>query len=247
MRDRGFGTEKVEDEIRELFPHARLARMDLDTTRSKTAHERIINDFEKGKTDILIGTQMVTKGLDFDHVHLVGILNADTMLNYPDFRAFERAYQLMAQVAGRAGRKGNRGLVVLQTGHVDYPIIKNVINNDFESMIHAQLAERQVCHFPPYYRLVYIYIKHRQQRLTESMTAFMTAQLIKVFGAERVNGPMQPVVSRVHSLHIGMIMLKIESTASFVQARKLLLQVEQLMHQDARFKSLQVYYDVDPV
>lgn len=247
LRDRGFGTEKVEDEIRELFPHARLARMDLDTTRSKTAHERIINDFEKGKTDILIGTQMVTKGLDFDHVHLVGILNADTMLNYPDFRAFERAYQLMAQVAGRAGRKGNRGLVVLQTGHVDYPIIKNVINNDFESMIHAQLAERQVCHFPPYYRLVYIYIKHRQQRLTESMTALMTAQLIKVFGAERVNGPMQPVVSRVHSLHIGMIMLKIESTASFVQARKLLLQVEQLMHQDARFKSLQVYYDVDPV
>ena len=247
LRDRGFGTEKVEDEIRELFPHARLARMDLDTTRSKTAHERIINDFEKGKTDILVGTQMVTKGLDFDHVHLVGILNADTMLNYPDFRAYERAYQLMAQVAGRAGRKGERGLVVLQTGHVDYPIIKNVMSNDFESMIHAQLAERQVCHFPPYYRLVYIYIKHRQQRLTESMTALMTSQLIKVFGADRVNGPMQPAVSRVHSLHIGMIMLKIESTASFVQARKLLLQVEQLMHQDARFKSLQVYYDVDPV
>ncbi len=247
LRDRGFGTEKVEDEIREMFPQARVARMDLDTTRSKTAYEKMIRDFEKRRTDILIGTQMVSKGLDFDHVHLVGILNADTMLNYPDFRSYERAYQLMAQVAGRAGRKGERGLVVLQTGHVDYPIIKNVMNNDFEAMVHGQLAERQVCHFPPFYRLVYIYIKHRQQRLTESMTAQMTAQLIKVFGDERVNGPMQPAVARVHSLHIGMIMLKIEGTASFAQARKLLLQVEQLMRQDPRFKSLQVYYDVDPV
>ena len=153
----------------------------------------------------------------------------------------------MAQVAGRAGRKGERGLVVLQTGHVDYPIIKNVMNNDFEAMVHGQLAERQVCHFPPFYRLVYIYIKHRQQRLTESMTAQMTAQLIKVFGEERVNGPMQPAVARVHSLHIGMIMLKIEANASFSRARKLLLQVEQRMRQDDRFKSLQVYYDVDPV
>ena len=247
LRDRGFGTEKVEDEIKALFPEARVVRMDLDTTRRKTAHERIIRDFERGRTDILIGTQMVSKGLDFDHVHLVGILNADTMLNYPDFRAFERAYQLMAQVAGRAGRKGERGLVILQTGHVDYPIIKHVMNNDFESMIHAQLAERQICHFPPYYRLVYIYIKHRQQRLVESITALMTAQLVKVFGTERVNGPMQPAVSRVHSLYIGMIMLKVENTASFTQARNLLLQVEQLMHQDARFKSMQVYYDVDPV
>ena len=247
LRDKGFGTEKVEDEIKEMFPLARVARMDLDTTRSKTAYEKMIRDFEMRRTDILIGTQMVSKGLDFDHVHLVGILNADTMLNYPDFRAYERAYQLMAQVAGRAGRKGERGLVVLQTGHVDYPIIKNVMNNDFEAMVHGQLAERQVCHFPPFYRLVYIYIKHRQQRLTESMTAQMTAQLIKVFGEERVNGPMQPAVARVHSLHIGMIMLKIEANASFSRARKLLLQVEQRMRQDDRFKSLQVYYDVDPV
>ena len=230
-----------------MFPLARVTRMDLDTTRSKTAYEKMIRDFEMRGTDILIGTQMVSKGLDFDHVHLVGILNADTMLNYPDFRAYERAYQLMAQVAGRAGRKGERGIVVLQTGHVDYPIIKNVMDNDFEAMVHGQLAERQVCHFPPFYRLVYIYIKHRQQRLTESMTAQMTAQLIKVFGEERVNGPMQPAVARVHSLHIGMIMLKIEANASFSRARKLLLQVEQRMRQDDRFKSLQVYYDVDPV
>ena len=247
LRNRGFGTEKVEDEIKAMFPEARVVRMDLDTTRSKTAYERMIKDFEKGKTDILIGTQMVSKGLDFDHVHLVGILNADTMLNYPDFRAYERAYQLMAQVAGRAGRKGERGLVVLQTGHIDYPIINHVRNNDFETMVNEQLAERQLCHFPPFYRLVYIYIKHRDKQLTDAMTAVMTSQLLKVFGPERVNGPMQPAVARVHSLYIGMIMLKIECSASFAQARKLLLQVEQLMHQDVRFKSLQVYYDVDPV
>ena len=247
LRDRGFGTEKVEDEIMALFPEALVARMDLDTTRSKTAYERMIRDFEKRKTDILIGTQMVSKGLDFDHVHLVGILNADTMLNYPDFRAYERAYQLMAQVAGRAGRKGERGLVVLQTGHVDYPIVQQVRDNDFESMVNAQLAERQICRFPPYYRLVYIYLKHRDRRLTDSMTASMTAQLVKVFGEERVNGPLQPAVARVQSLHIGMIMLKIESSASFAQARKLLLQVNELMAQQPHFNSMQVYYDVDPV
>ena len=247
LRDRGFGTEKVEDEIKALFPQARVARMDMDTTRSKTAYERMIRDFERQKTDILIGTQMVSKGLDFDHVHLVGILNADTMLNYPDFRAYERAYQLMAQVAGRAGRKGERGLVVLQTGHVDYPIVQHVRDNDFESMVNAQLAERQLCHFPPYYRLVYIYLKHRDRRLTENFTASLTNQLVKVFGAERVNGPMQPAVARVQSLHIGMVMLKIEISASMAQARKLLLQVQHLMSQHPHFNSLQIYYDVDPV
>lgn len=247
LHDRGFGTEKVEDEIKAIFPTARVVRMDLDTTRSKTAYEKMIRDFEKRKTDILIGTQMVSKGLDFDHVHLVGILNADTMLNYPDFRAYERAYQLMAQVAGRAGRKGERGLVVLQTGHVDYPIVKHVIDNDFESMARAQLSERKVCHFPPFYRLVYIYIKHRDRLVADNMTAQFTAQLLKVFGPDRVNGPMQPVVARMHSLHIGMIMLKIESNASMAQARKLLLQVQQQMNSNPQFKSLQVYYDVDPV
>ncbi|MBR1541700.1 MAG: primosomal protein N' [Bacteroidaceae bacterium] len=247
LRDRGFGTEKVEDEIKAMFPEARVVRMDLDTTRSKTAYERMIKDFEKGKTDILIGTQMVSKGLDFDHVHLVGILNADTMLNYPDFRAYERAYQLMAQVAGRAGRKGERGLVVLQTGHVDYPIINHVRKNDFETMVSEQLAERQLCRFPPYCRLVYIYIKHRDKQLTDAMTSVMTSLLVKVFGSERVNGPMQPAVARVHSLYIGMIMLKIEANASMAQARKLLLQVQRQLSQDPRYKSIQVYYDVDPV
>ena len=154
LRNRGFGTEKIEGDIKLLFPEATVARMDLDTTRTRAAYERIIADFEQGKTDILIGTQMVSKGLDFDHVSVVGILNADTMLNYPDFRAYERAFQLMAQVAGRAGRKNKRGRVVLQTKSIDHLIIPQVIANDYEGMVDGQLAERQMFHYPPYYRLV---------------------------------------------------------------------------------------------
>ena len=140
LRNRGFGTEKIEDDIKALFPEATVARMDLDTTRTRSAYERIIADFEQGKTDILIGTQMVSKGLDFDHVSVVGILNADTMLNYPDFRSYERACQLMAQVSGRAGRKNKRGRVILQTKSIDHPIIDQVIHNDFEQMVAGQLA-----------------------------------------------------------------------------------------------------------
>ena len=154
LRNRGFGTEKIEDDVKRLFPEAAVARMDLDTTRTRSAYERIIADFEQGKTDILIGTQMVSKGLDFDHVSVVGILNADTMLNYPDFRAYERAFQLMAQVAGRAGRKNKRGRVVLQTKSIEHSIIPQVIGNDYEGMVNGQLAERQIFHYPPYYRLV---------------------------------------------------------------------------------------------
>ena len=154
--NRGFGTEKIEDDIKIAFPEASVARMDLDTTRTRSAYEKIIADFEQGKTDILIGTQMVSKGLDFDHVSVVGILNADTMLNYPDFRSYERAFQLMAQVAGRAGRKNKQGRVILQTKSIDHPIIAQVMANDYEQMVAGQLAERQMFHYPPYYRLVYV-------------------------------------------------------------------------------------------
>ena len=169
LRNRGFGTEKIEGDIKLLFPEATVVRMDLDTTRTRAAYERIIADFEQGKTDILIGTQMVSKGLDFDHVSVVGILNADTMLNYPDFRAYERAFQLMAQVAGRAGRKNKRGRVVLQTKSIDHLIIPQVIANDYEGMVDGQLAERQMFHYPPYYRLVYVYLKNRNETLLDLM------------------------------------------------------------------------------
>ena len=246
LRNRGFGTEKIEDDIKTLFPEATVTRMDLDTTRTRSAYERIIADFEQGKTDILIGTQMVSKGLDFDHVSVVGILNADTMLNYPDFRAYERAFQLMAQVAGRAGRKNKRGRVVLQTKNIDHPIIPLVILNDYEGMVGGQLAERQMFHYPPYYRLIYVYLKNRNETLLDLMAQTMASKLRSVFGS-RVLGPDKPPVARVQTLFIRKIIVKIEVNAPMVRARELLMQVQKEMIAEDRFKSLIVYYDVDPM
>ncbi len=246
LRNRGFGTEKIEDDVKAIFPEARVARMDLDTTRTRTAYERIIHDFQQGRTDILIGTQMVSKGLDFDHVSVVGILNADSMMNYPDFRAYERAFQLMAQVAGRAGRKNKRGRVVLQTKSIDHPIIPQVMRNDFEGMVAGQLAERQLFRYPPYYRLVYVYLKHRNEQLLDVMAQTMAAKLRAVFGA-RVLGPDKPPVARIQTLFIRKIVLKIETNAPMARARQLLVQVQQEMVAEDRFKSLIVYYDVDPM
>ena len=225
LRSRGFGTEKIEDDIRALFPEARVARMDLDTTRTRAAYERILADFEQGRTDILIGTQMVSKGLDFEHVNVVGILNADTMLNYPDFRAYERAFQLMAQVAGRAGRKDKRGRVVLQTKSIDHPIIAQVMANDFEGMASGQLAERQMFRYPPYYRLVYVYLKHRDEALLDVMAHAMAERLRVVF-ADRVLGPDKPPVARVQTLFIRKIVVKIETTASLSRVRQWLVEVQ---------------------
>lgn len=246
LRNRGFGTEKIEDDVKAIFPEARVARMDLDTTRTRAAYERIIHDFQQGRTDILIGTQMVSKGLDFDHVSVVGILNADSMMNYPDFRAYERAFQLMAQVAGRAGRKNKRGRVVLQTKSIDHPIIPQVMRNDFEGMVAGQLAERQLFRYPPYYRLVYVYLKHRNEQLLDVMAQTMAAKLRAVFGA-RVLGPDKPPVARIQTLFIRKIVLKIETNAPMARARQLLVQVQQEMVAEDRFKSLIVYYDVDPM
>ena len=246
LRNRGFGTEKIEDDIKVLFPDARVARMDLDTTRTRTAYERIISDFEQGKTDILIGTQMVSKGLDFDHVSIVGILNADTMLNYPDFRAYERAFQLMAQVAGRAGRKNKRGRVILQTKSIDHPIIPQVISNDYEGMVGGQLAERQMFHYPPYYRLIYVYMKHRNETLLDLMAQTMATKLRTVFG-NRVLGPDKPPVARVQTLFIRKIVLKIEANAPMARVRELLVRIQKETVAEDRFKLLIVYYDVDPM
>lgn len=246
MVNRGFGTEKIEDDIKLLFPEASVARMDLDTTRTRTSYEKIISNFEEGKTDILIGTQMVSKGLDFDHVSIVGILNADTMLNYPDFRSYERAFQLMAQVAGRAGRKNKRGTVILQTRSIDHPIIGQVINNDYGQMVNTELTERQMFRYPPYYRLVYVYLKHRNAELLDLMANTMATKLKLVFGS-RVLGPDKPLVARIQTLFIKKIIVKVEYNAPMNQARKLLQMVQKEMIEDERFKSLIVYYDVDPM
>ena len=246
MINRGFGTEKVEDDIKLIFPEATVARMDLDTTRTRTAYEKIILDFEQGKTDILIGTQMVSKGLDFDHVSVVGILNADTMLNYPDFRSYERAFQLMAQVAGRAGRKNKRGLVVLQTKSIEHPLIRQVMENDYFRLYSDQLVERQLFKYPPYYRLIYVYLKNRQEDLLDLMARTMAEKLRAAFGS-RILGPDNPPVARIQMLFIKKIVVKIEVNASMSKVREQLLRVQREMIEDERFRSLIVYYDVDPM
>ena len=243
---RGFGTEKVEDSTKELFPEARIARMDLDTTRTRTAYEKIISDFEEGETDILIGTQMVSKGLDFDRVSVVGILNADSMLNYPDFRSYERAFQLMAQVAGRAGRKEKRGLVILQTKQPDLPLIHEVVTNDYARMFQEQTEERSLFRYPPFYRLIYVYLKHRKQEVLDQAADLMANVLRQGLG-ERVLGPDQPPIARIQTLFIKKIVVKVEQQASLSKVRAYLRQVQRMIVEDERFRSLIVYYDVDPM
>ncbi|MBR6841300.1 MAG: primosomal protein N' [Prevotella sp.] len=246
LQTRGYGTEKIEAEVRDIFPEARIARMDLDTTRSRQAYERIISDFASGRTNLLIGTQMISKGLDFDKVSVVGILNADTMLNYPDFRAHEHAFMMMAQVSGRAGRKGKRGLVILQTKSPDIPLIQHVVQNNYSAFYKSLIAERQQFHYPPYYRLVYVYLKHRQASLAESASIEMASRLRQWFGT-RVLGPDKPGVAKVKSLSIQMLVLKLELNLQMAEVRKYLTLAQQQMLQDKRYNSLQIYFDVDPL
>jgi len=245
LQHRGFGTERIEDDIQLIFPEARVARMDLDTTRTRSAYERIIADFEQRKTDILIGTQMVSKGLDFQHVSVVGILNADTMLNYPDFRSYERAFQLMAQVAGRAGRKNKQGLVILQTKSPDLPVIHQVIRNDYEQLYYDQLTERQLFRYPPYYRLIYVYLKHRKESVTD-LAADTMAQMLRSGLGNRVLGPDKPPIARIQTLYIKKMIVKVEQNVSMAKVRDYLLGVRRAVIEDERFRSLIVYYDVDP-
>ena len=246
LSTKGFGTEKIEDEIKLIFPDARVSRMDLDTTRSKKSYEKIITDFEQQKVDILIGTQMVSKGLDFERVSLVGILNADNMLNFPDFRAHERAYQLMAQVSGRAGRKNKRGTVVLQTSSPEHPIIGQVIRNDYKTMYNTQSDERKLFKYPPYYRMIQIVLRHRDPNVLNKAANRMAADLRAVFGA-RVLGPNVPTVSRIQNLYIKHILLKFEVEASPERAKELLRQITNQIIAEPQFKSLWVNLDVDPM
>ena len=245
LMNRGFGTERIEDDIQLIFPEARVARMDLDTTRTRSAYEKIIADFEQGKTDILVGTQMVSKGLDFQNVSVVGILNADSMLNYPDFRSYERAFQLMAQVSGRAGRKNKQGLVVLQTKSPELPVIHQVMRNDYEQLYYDQLAERQMFRYPPYYRLIYVYLKHRKESVLDMAGDTMATMLRSGLG-DRVLGPDKPSVARIQTLYIKKMIVKVEQNASMVKVRDYLLAVQRSIIEDERFRSLIVYYDVDP-
>ena len=246
LRTKGYGTEKIEEQVREVFPEARVARMDLDTTRTRNAYERIITDFSAGRTNILIGTQMISKGLDFDKVSVVGILNADTMLNYPDFRAYEHAFMMMAQVSGRAGRKGRRGLVILQTKQKDLPVIQQVVRNDYTSLYKSLAAERQAFHYPPYYHLVYVFMKHSHDDVVNTAGIEMGSRLRQWFG-ERVLGPDKPSVAKVKSQNIRKLVLKLENGIDMKRVREYLLLAQSQMLADKRYASLQIYYDADPL
>lgn len=242
---RGYGTEKIEDRVRELFPEARIARMDLDTTRSAGAYGRIIDDFSCGRTDILIGTQMITKGLDFSGVTVVGILNADTMLNYPDFRAYEQAFQMLSQVSGRAGRRDERGLVILQTKSADLPVIQQVVAGDFHTFARDLLEERSMFRYPPFYHLVYVYLRHRNEQLVDSAAIEMASRLRQAF-ADRVLGPDKPAVARVKTESIRKIVIKLEQGINLSLARQCMAEARTQLLQDKRYAAMTVFFDVDP-
>ena len=245
LRGRGFGTEKIEDQIMELFPEAKVARMDLDTTRTKNAYARIIEDFAYGKTNVLIGTQMITKGLDFDRVQLVGILDADSMLNYPDFRAYEHSYMMLQQVSGRAGRKGKQGLVILQTKSADLPVIEQVAANDSKTFYEDLDEERRLFNYPPYTRLIYVYLKHQHDKVVES-AALMLGSILRGWFGERILGPDKPAVARVKSMCIRKIMIKLENGIDQKKVREYLRMAQKQILQDKQYAALQIFYDVDP-
>lgn len=246
LRGRGYGTEKVEEYVGQLFPHARVARMDLDTTRTRNAYERLIDDFSCGRTNLLIGTQMVSKGLDFGGVSVVGILDADTMLNFPDFRAYEHAFMMMAQVSGRAGRKGTQGRVFLQTKNKELPVIRQVVENNYEAFFETLLDERKLFSYPPFHHLVYVFLRHRYDDVVETASVELGSRLRQALGS-RVLGPDKPSIARVKNLHIRKLVIKLENGIDHKAVRTFLKTVQQQLLQDKRYASLQVYYDVDPL
>ncbi len=244
LSNRGFGTEKAEEEISKIFPAAKVARLDLDVAKSRKNYESIISDFERGKTDILVGTQMISKGLDFEKVRVVGILSADSMLHYPDFRAHERAFQLISQVGGRAGRHGKRGLVVLQTSDVKHPVVDQVCKNSYRSMYLSQLNERTAFRYPPFYRLINLMVKGKDVDKTEAAAYELAAVLRSHFG-QFVYGPDLPVVTRIQALHIRKIMVKLDVNTNVSPSKMIMKQCVDniLLHH----KSVFVQIDVDPM
>lgn len=241
----GFGTEKIEDDLGAIFPNAVVQRLDLDTTRSKYAYETILNDFEARQIDILIGTQMVSKGLDFDNVSLVGILDADMLLNRADFRAFERGFQLMSQVAGRAGRKHKRGKVIIQTGDVDHWVIQKVHEHDYKGFYKSELIERKNYFYPPFFKVINITLKHKDHVLLDNASLQLAQALRGVF-KERVLGPEYPVIRRIQNLFLKQIKLKVERDLSDTQLKERLQELINSFYSAPSNKSIRVIVDVDP-
>lgn len=246
LRDIGYGTEKIEAAVQSVFPNARTARMDLDTTRTRNAYEQIIRDFQQGQTDILIGTQMVTKGLDFDKVSVVGILNADQGLNQPDFRAYERTFSMLSQVAGRAGRRNKQGRVFLQTRQPENDIVRQVVENDYETMYLQQLEERQMFRYPPFVRLINIHLRHRDEKTVDT-AAKMLGNMLRPHFKTDLLGPERPFVGIIRLQHLRQIMIKVDSQYSGASIRRTLLAAREAVWQQPKMKSVNIFFDVDPL
>jgi len=246
LRLAGFGTEKVEEDLEVFFPDHKIKRMDLDTTRNKNAYQRIIQDFEDGEIDVLVGTQMISKGLDFDNVSLVGVLSADNMLSYPDFRAFEKSYQLMTQVAGRAGRKSKRGHVIIQSYEPNHFIINKVVEGDYIGMVKDQLIHRKQFDYPPYSRMIKITLKHKMQQTVKNASQNLVFDLRKILGG-RVLGPETPGISRIRNLYLENILIKLPKTGSNKELKSRISSVLSEFCNQKQFRALRVVIDVDPL
>jgi primosomal protein N' (replication factor Y) len=245
IEQKGFGTERIEEELSLVFPEAKIARLDLDSTRTKNGMYQIITDFQDKKTDILIGTQMVAKGLDFDNVSLIGVINADTLLNYPDFRAFERSYQLLAQVAGRAGRRDKQGKVCIQAYDNNHRIIKQVINNEYDEMYLDELAERNQYNYPPFTRLIFINVKHKDANVLNIASNDLAKSLKSLLG-NRVLGPEQPLIARIRNYYIKQIIIKVEKNAAIIKLKAVLKETIKDFNSQKNYKSVITQIDVDP-
>jgi primosomal protein N' (replication factor Y) len=246
LQMRGFGTERIEEDLKLILPDVKIARLDHDTTRTKNGYQTILSDFEAGNIDILVGTQMVTKGLDFDRVQVVGILNADSMLHYPDFRSNERGFQLLSQVSGRAGRKNQKGKVIIQTYTPDHAVLQDVINHDFQTFYKRELTERYNFSYPPYSRLIEIRLKHQDYLQVDEAANELTLLLKSKFG-KRVLGPNQPSINRIRNYFIRTILLKVEKTANANEVKKLMNEVIYAFKSNSKVQQLILQIDVDPI
>ncbi|MCZ4245747.1 replication restart helicase PriA [Pedobacter punctiformis] len=245
VEQKGFGTERIEEELKLLYPDVTIARLDMDSTRTKNGLQQILSDFQDKKTDILIGTQMVAKGLDFDNLNLIGVINADTLLGYPDFRAYERSFQLLAQVAGRAGRRADQGNVCIQTYDAENRIIKQVVNNDYAGMYNDEIAERERFLYPPFSRMIFLYIKHKDAHVLDYAATTLANTLKSKFG-KRVLGPEQPLVSRVRNLYIKQIIIKADKHTAIQKVKNALRETLTEFNATKDFKSVITQIDVDP-
>ena len=245
LRMRGFGTERIEDDLSIIFPDAHIARMDLDSTSQKNRYEEILNDFDDHKIDILVGTQMITKGLDFDNVSVVGILSADSLISYPDFRAYERSFQLMTQVSGRAGRRGKQGKVIIQTYQPYHQAIRDAMDNNYLSMYKSQIVERRVFRYPPYYKLVDITLRHADEVVVGQGAARFAAMLRERFG-NRVMGPDFPNVSRIRNLYLKKIMVRFAANEPVGEGKRIIADLANQLNALQEFRRVQIVFDVDP-